>query len=72
MRYILRLLTPSILSCGFPTVGFESACLCHLAFFVVLKNYVTHWSLLVNHLPTRLPWENSCAVPNPAYHMSFM
>ena len=31
--------------------------------------YVTHRSLNVIHLPTRLPWENSFAVPNPAYHM---
>ena len=29
-------------------------------------------SLLEIHLPTRLPWENSLAVPNPAYHMSCM
>ena len=38
---------------------------CHLAFIVVF-NYVTHRSLNVIHLPTRLPWENSFAVPNPA------
>ena len=31
--------------------------------------YVTHRSLNVIHLPSRLPWENSFAVPNPAYHM---
>ena len=29
---------------------------------------VFHTNLLI-HFPTRLPWENSFLVPNPAYHM---
>ena len=33
---------------------------------------MTQWSLLVIHLPTRLPWENGCAVPNPAYYICYV
>ena len=42
--------------------------------FVVfhLEIFVTHGSLNVIHLPTRLPWENTFLVPNPAYRICCM